>query len=632
ELLDVLEVAHHNGVVHRDVKPANLILLGDGRLKVTDFGIALLQGRELVKTKAGVVLATPKFASPEQLRGMTVDGRADIFAVGVLLYLMLTGRYPFEGSNFMELASAIFERDPTPPHEIETNVPEALSAVIARALVKDRDRRYENCREMSNRLRSLAGLPATTSVTAAATAVSDQAETASLVQVRSGLPQDTGLAIVKLLSKWAQRELEAQPTHRLLDRLLERPVHAEAFAGAAFVGGVCLLCHDGRLLAAIDVTTGEHGDPVMERLPAHGKPRLALVPEGITPRLVSLLATPLHPPQVRHGNLDSSFINLPALAEKLRGEHFDGLLRLQRGEAWGMVFYDRGDSVLSVYSVGWEDVPINQTWERWVSQVAVRASVEELVIQPPAIWYRRSLPNLTFQVDAEAIKSGNGDSVRNSSTSSLIRQLFSTSGRNSTDTLPVSLRLRLEADPPAGIAFEMDPVYRFLLWMLEQLPAIFIRQNKASRWKYLIEWLFIIQRVILHHPLPRPNSGERDFFDLVTRDEDDRALHLVQRIARPNVEIFNAFIEKAKTAKMARTKTGDVGGVMMISPSFDSDVLEAYNQQVTTGSTGIFGSSQEAFTGYEGFVRLGARRGFHLLLIQENSDGSFTPILPSSGR
>ncbi|MBK6314023.1 MAG: serine/threonine protein kinase [Blastocatellia bacterium] len=100
DLLDTLEAAHRAGVVHRDVKPANLILLNDGRLKVTDFGIARVADSDLVKTGAGAVLATPQYASPEQLQGEDVDGRADVFSTGVVLYLLLSGKFPWAGANF----------------------------------------------------------------------------------------------------------------------------------------------------------------------------------------------------------------------------------------------------------------------------------------------------------------------------------------------------------------------------------------------------------------------------------------------------------------------------------------------------------------------------------------------------
>src|SRR5436309_3218106 len=107
DLLGTLDAAHRNGVVHRDVKPANLVLLPDGRLKVTDFGIARLRGSDLVKTQAGFVLATPRFASPEQLRGEDVDGRSDLFSTGILLFHLLTGRFPFSGTDFLQVASSV---------------------------------------------------------------------------------------------------------------------------------------------------------------------------------------------------------------------------------------------------------------------------------------------------------------------------------------------------------------------------------------------------------------------------------------------------------------------------------------------------------------------------------------------
>ena len=145
DLLDTLDAAHRAGVVHRDVKPSNVVLVNGERVKVTDFGIARIQGRDLVQTQAGVVLATPKFASPEQLRGIEVDGRADIYATGVLLYYLLSGKYPFEGDSFMQLANAVLQDDPLPLSQlVKQEMPPRLDSIVHRALRKERADRYPN--------------------------------------------------------------------------------------------------------------------------------------------------------------------------------------------------------------------------------------------------------------------------------------------------------------------------------------------------------------------------------------------------------------------------------------------------------------------------------------------------------
>src|SRR5436309_821254 len=152
DLLGTLDAAHRNGVVHRDVKPANLVLLPDGRLKVTDFGIARLRGSDLVKTQAGFVLATPRFASPEQLRGEDVDGRSDLFSTGILLFHLLTGRFPFAGTDFLQVASAVFRDEPTPLRAVDPSLSPALEALLQRTLAKDREARYRTAVDMARAL------------------------------------------------------------------------------------------------------------------------------------------------------------------------------------------------------------------------------------------------------------------------------------------------------------------------------------------------------------------------------------------------------------------------------------------------------------------------------------------------
>lgn len=366
ELLDALDFSHRRGIVHRDIKPANLLILkGDGRLKVTDFGIALVRGRELVKTRDGLVLATPKFASPEQLAGTDVDGRADLFAVGILLYSLLSGTYPFKGTNFMELANAIMTLDPEPLRSLDSRIPPSLEAVVKRALMKERDDRYPSAAAMAEPLGAWLADQSGEAPRPRKNAAVEE-EMAWQTPIRRELPHDPALAVLRVLESWPARELARQSTDVIIDRLLEKPLHAPPFAGAAMVGGVCLLFEAGRLLGAIDTASGAHGEAVAERLPPRAAARIHPVPAMLPGRVISLLATLLWPPVVRLGDLDSSFINLAALAKKLTAEKFDGIVRLRHGQDVGFVLFDRGNAVLNLFSKGWDNVSIDSSWHRWV--------------------------------------------------------------------------------------------------------------------------------------------------------------------------------------------------------------------------------------------------------------------------
>ena len=152
QLCRALEVAHEEGIIHRDIKPHNMVLAPDGVLKVMDFGIARLLGRTKGMTQTGMVVGTPEYMAPEQLLGEDVDARADIYAVGVVIYECLTGRTPHAADNPMQLISRILEQAPVPPHELVPEVPRKLSDAVVAALHRDRGQRPKTVGELHDLL------------------------------------------------------------------------------------------------------------------------------------------------------------------------------------------------------------------------------------------------------------------------------------------------------------------------------------------------------------------------------------------------------------------------------------------------------------------------------------------------
>jgi beta-lactam-binding protein with PASTA domain/predicted Ser/Thr protein kinase len=184
QILGALGFAHRKGLVHRDIKPHNALIDHDGRVKVTDFGIARA-GAASQMTEAGSIIGTAQYLSPEQARGGVVDHRSDLYSLGIVLYELLTGTVPFTGDTPVEIAMKHLSSVPDAPSSRRSDLPRALDQVVLRALAKDHDERYGSAEEMDAELARVAeGLPVSTETAEAATAVlagagvTDNAQTA----------------------------------------------------------------------------------------------------------------------------------------------------------------------------------------------------------------------------------------------------------------------------------------------------------------------------------------------------------------------------------------------------------------------------------------------------------------------
>ena len=199
QLLDALEYSHNYGVVHRDIKPANVIIQPNGQVKVADFGIARIESSQY--TQAGTVLGTPAYMSPEQFMGQTVDRRSDIFSAGVVLYQFLTGERPFSGAA-TTIMHKVLSVDPPPPSMLNVQVPRPFDAVIAKAMAKRPEDRFQTAREFSDAIRAAAEGSTAPGPAAVAAAGADKtvvnaptdasAKTAADLTGTPKIPQQTG--------------------------------------------------------------------------------------------------------------------------------------------------------------------------------------------------------------------------------------------------------------------------------------------------------------------------------------------------------------------------------------------------------------------------------------------------------
>jgi serine/threonine protein kinase/outer membrane protein assembly factor BamD (BamD/ComL family) len=155
QVADALDFAHAKGIVHRDVKPANIILLDGMRAKITDFGIAKIASGGANLTSTGQFLGTPNYMAPEQIKGAPVDGRSDLFSLGICLYELLTRRKPFGGDSLTSISYKIVHEPFPPLHEINPQIPDGFEEIVTKCLSKDPARRYQRGKDLGNALRAV---------------------------------------------------------------------------------------------------------------------------------------------------------------------------------------------------------------------------------------------------------------------------------------------------------------------------------------------------------------------------------------------------------------------------------------------------------------------------------------------
>ncbi|MDQ6788880.1 MAG: protein kinase [Acidobacteriota bacterium] len=151
QVMDGIDHAHEYGIIHRDIKPANMMLTEKGTLKVLDFGIARLLGSTRM-TRAGNIIGTLEYMAPEQVKGLETDARSDIYALGMMLYEVLTGRTPFDTENEFQLMMLQTETMPPPPRQINPSIPEAVEAAIMKSIAKNPDERFQTAGEFRDAL------------------------------------------------------------------------------------------------------------------------------------------------------------------------------------------------------------------------------------------------------------------------------------------------------------------------------------------------------------------------------------------------------------------------------------------------------------------------------------------------
>ena len=272
---DGLAFAHQNGVIHRDVKPGNILLTKSGQVKLSDFGVARLTASSTL-TQAGSVIGTVAYMSPEQIRGQDVDTRSDIFSLGIVFYELLTGERPFAGYSPTTVMHKVVNEHPVPPQILHQNLPRGLGDIVMKALDKEPTRRYSSCAELTHDLRAVAAqqgiaLPQTTSSIPA------------MVLPHESTDASGSIARAVQLDMTESRSGRRAPAPARRSRPAVRPVFLWALAAALLlllVGGGYLVLQSG------GAAPGETGLALASELAPVPQPAVAIAPAAAAPKPV----------------------------------------------------------------------------------------------------------------------------------------------------------------------------------------------------------------------------------------------------------------------------------------------------------------------------------------------------------
>ena len=266
EVADALDYAHGQGVVHRDIKPANILVTADGHAKIADFGIAKLNLAHF--TIPGKVLGTPAYMAPEQLSGEGSDGRSDLFSLGVILYVMVTGHSPFPGSSATTVCFKVANREPVAASALDMTLPPQIDALISRAIAKNPDERYQTGSEFAEDLRLLqqAFKPGSTTTS-----------------LRAVAPLTTGLNLRTSSTRTGAPPADAiSHAQKIVQYVLYKAPIRDLILGAATLLVLVILGAQSRLL----ISTSKNGVSGAA-LPVQGK--------NVTPQASTVAATPSSP-------------------------------------------------------------------------------------------------------------------------------------------------------------------------------------------------------------------------------------------------------------------------------------------------------------------------------------------------
>ncbi len=658
QVAQALALAHEHGIIHRDIKPGNIILSNKGITKLTDFGIAQLSQQEEGKlTQAGSMMGSIMYASPEQVKDASqVDIRTDIYSLGVTLFELLTASSPYQGTQLSQIILEIMSQQDSPIsiRALVPEVPESLEMLIQRAMSKNPDDRFANAEEMAQQFGLLlngalkSNQPLQIQFDTAATEASPHRRQGSMTQLkRTTLNlelvnelRNKSNWVTQVVSKWKHESLTQLSLEQILEKVMETNLLGQALTGCLIVDSrYYLLLANGNFVGAADIESHRHGEEVFASLPEKSiNMELRTVPEGqeLVPLILSNILE--EKGQVLQSKLDSSLMDLQPLLESFSeaGDALTGFVICLAEENVYFYGFDRGQSLFS--AAAGDQHRDNETWLGLTQLVQHESLIMNVFGLEPSIMgpsLNQRLKNVHMEVSYQNPDQTSLQDLANRTDELPIHLI-----REAKDNLHVELKLDRKPEMRVGDhIFDLAPIFNNLQhvkvarWLLKEYFFLLNSSDNSTSLKYIYSWLPAVQRFDFAQDL-KGEDGQEHNFSLVARgvvfgEDYEKVLFLI-RLGNGDPESLDRFIEEATTCKKALIKSGDVGGAMYISlQNFETATLKLFYDKTVEPRKGFGLGSLDKLTKYKGFVRMGFGRGFHLNLLEyDTAANRFDVVAP----
>jgi len=616
QLANGLQYAHDSGIYHGSVNAGHVYLRKDGVVKLNNFGFNY--------DVEGVLIGPPTSRAPEQWLGEALSRGSDVYGLGILLYQLLSGRFPYRANNAAQLRDRVLNLPPLQLESLAPKVPFDLHEVVMRAISKSPAERFATMADMEMALREAAQSPGMANGTDAFLIheLNNQPYVSNDIDFsRSHWP-------LQILNTWPARRVEGKGRSDMVRYLLDASQHSAPFSGVAIVDlNTMLLCWQGHLIACIDVNTHQYGDAVLQAIPENTEEMVLFTPISLHLRpFALLLATILRDPVSDYNTLHSDQFVSSEFVSKLEHDQFTGVLRLRFGDHLAWIGFERGVYIFMLKN-DYTAAPVEKNVSCDLDAATAGVPFDLDVFTTHFTPLQAGLACLFCDFSLRFIAS------KKTPPASLLKmkpkQLSAAFRLEYQDAVALE-PVEHKVIPPIVFAgkkitavdlLESDDAYRFARWLMSVAYGSLLAEGHKDALKYMTTWLADVSRVCIHHALI-DEEGVSHMFDVVTYDADDKVLHVVKRGAAKASDL-DSFVAQVTAVKEHLDSTGGLGSALYWCDKASSEAFkEARDIHVLRPQKSILRmGALDLLTGFRSFVRLGPNRGFHLLLVEQQGEG-----------